>query len=222
MNLELNHVFILTEPKAKVADLLLKLGFEESFSRDHLGQGTSNRRFVFSNGMLEFLWVKDEAEANNGPAKNLNFPARTKTQKQKYPKASPFGIVLTRKDNASLAMPFEGWAYEPDYFKPPHTPKPLAFHIGENSTDLSEPLCIYVPFIEPKQRTIEKGTFKSISHVKVFTKNTEISTTLKVVNNADRLSIASGTEDLMEITFDDHKQNKRHDFRPHIPLVIKW
>lgn len=216
MNLELDHVFILTKPKAKVADLLLELGFEESFSRDHLGQGTSNRRFVFSNGMLEFLWVRDEAEANNGPAKNLNFPARSK------PNATPFGIVLTRKDNDSLTMPFSGWAYEPDYFKPPHTPKQLAFHIGENSTDLNEPLCIYVPFIEPKQRTIEKGTFKSISHVKVFTKNTEISTTLKVVDNADRLSIASGTEDLMEITFDDHKQNNSHDFRPHIPLVIHW
>ncbi len=52
MNLELDHTFILVKPEAKVADLLLSLGMEESFSREHQGQGTSNRRFEFSNGML--------------------------------------------------------------------------------------------------------------------------------------------------------------------------
>ena len=45
MNLEIDHVFILVEPGAKVADRLLPLGFEESFGRDHPGQGTFNRRF---------------------------------------------------------------------------------------------------------------------------------------------------------------------------------
>ena len=43
MNLELDHFFILTDPGAEVGDLLSSLGIEESFGRDHEGQGTSNR-----------------------------------------------------------------------------------------------------------------------------------------------------------------------------------
>ncbi len=48
MKLELDHFFILVEPEAKVAELLIELGLEESFSRVHPGQGTSNRCFNFS------------------------------------------------------------------------------------------------------------------------------------------------------------------------------
>ena len=48
MNLELDHVFILVEPEAIVADLLVKQGFQEGTRNKHPGQGTSNRRFYFA------------------------------------------------------------------------------------------------------------------------------------------------------------------------------
>ena len=60
MNLELDHFFILVEPEAKVANLLVELGLEESYSRVHEGQGTTNRCFKFSNSMMELLWLRDE------------------------------------------------------------------------------------------------------------------------------------------------------------------
>jgi hypothetical protein len=212
MNLELDHVFILVEPEARIADLLVSLGMEESFSRDHEGQGTSNRRFELSNGMLEFLWVRDAHEAINGPAGDLFFPQRVES-----PTASPFGVILHRKDNLVLEMPFAGWSYQPDYFKPP-----MSFHVGINSSNLLEPLCIYVPFIKPKVRTIEKGAFKAISHVKVHTTTTKLSDSLIVADRADRLSIVCGDEHLMEITFDDNECGLFKDFRPDMPLVIHW
>ena len=55
MNLQLDHVFILVELEAEVADCLLEQGFREGPSNTHPGQGTTNRRFYFSNGMLEFI-----------------------------------------------------------------------------------------------------------------------------------------------------------------------
>ena len=143
MNLELDHAFILVEPNAEVADVLLSIGIEESFGSDHKGQGTSNRRLEFSNGMLEFLWVRDAEEAVNGPGKDLCFPERAGDTTY-----SPFGVLLHRKSNSQLAMPFAGWQYQPDYFKPP-----MAFHVGMNSSDLVEPLCMYVPFVVPIKRT---------------------------------------------------------------------
>jgi len=35
MKMELDHFFILTKPNARVGNLLLSLGLEEGFSRDH-------------------------------------------------------------------------------------------------------------------------------------------------------------------------------------------
>jgi hypothetical protein len=43
--MDLDHVFILVEPKAEVADRLLASGFQEGPSNTHPGQGTANRRF---------------------------------------------------------------------------------------------------------------------------------------------------------------------------------
>jgi len=212
MKLELDHVFILVEPGAEVADLLLELGIKESFSREHPGQGTSNRRFEFSNGMLEFLFVRNSKEAQNGPGKDLLFTERTENKK-----ASPFGIILTRKDNSDLDMPFSGWSYQPDYF-----PSPMAFHVGTNSEKLNEPLCFYIPFIEPQERNIKKGKFKSISHVKIYTTADQLSDVLAVADNADRLSIECGNEHLMEITFDEKKLGLSKDFRPYLPLIVHW
>lgn len=212
MNLELDHVFILVEPKAAVADLLLSLGIKESFSRDHQGQGTSNRRFEFSNGMLEFLWVRDTAEAVNGPGRDLLFTERATSSS-----ASPFGIILHRKDNTDLDLPFTGWQYQPDYFKPP-----MAFHVGANSDNLLEPLCIYVPFMEPCVRKIEEGQFRTLSHVKIYTTIEEFSDVLAVSQNADRLDIAQNDQHLMEVTLDEHRLGMSRDFRPEIPLIIHW
>ena len=214
MNLELDHFFILVQPEAKVADVLVSLGMQEGARNKHEGQGTSNRRFYFPNGMLELLWVRDEEEANAGPGRELRFPERVND-----PTASPFGVILRRKDHLSLGMPFEGWKYQPDYFEPPWT-----FHIGANSNNLLEPLCIYVPFIEPDVAThkIEEGIYKSITNVQIYTPSKPLSDVLVIADAADRLSINHGHEHLMEVTFDNHQCGISRDLRPDIPLIIYW
>lgn len=212
MNLELDHFFILTDKPEETGDLLVSVGLNESFSRDHKGQGTSNRRFEFSNGMLEILYVRNCEEANNGPAKDLRFPERIQKEN-----ASPFGVIVTRKNNSSFDMPFRGWKYQPDYFEPPKS-----FHVGENSEILEEPLCIYVPFIEPIARQEEGGKFKSISRVKVSVPLDKISDTLCAIQTADRLQIELGNEHLVMLTLDCGSRGLSKDFRPDLPLIIYW
>lgn len=212
MNLELDHILILTDKPKEAGDLLVLMGLKESFSRDHKGQGTSNRRFEFSNGMLELLYVRDRDEANNGPASNLKFPERTENKT-----ASPFGIVLNRTDDLTLDMPFGGWAYQPDYFESPN-----AFHIGNNSDQLDEPLCIYIPFMSPINRKEEAGLFKFISNVQVLVPVDEFSDTLRVVQAADRVEIESAGEHLVVLTLDRGCSGLSNDFRPALPLIINW
>lgn len=212
MNLELDHFFILTDKPKETGDLLVSMGLRESFSRDHKGQGTSNRRFEFSNGMLEILYLRDNEEANNGPARKLRFPERL----QKI-NASPFGIVLTRPNDSDLGMPFGGWEYQPNYFEPPN-----AFHVGNNSEILEEPLCIYVPFVGPVRRKEEVGELKSISNVLVLVPLEELSETLRVIQATDKVEVKAGSEHLVELNLDACSSGKSKDFRPDLPLIINW
>ncbi len=217
MNLELDHVFILVEPEARVADLLIGQGFREGTRNQHPGQGTSNRRFYFANGMLEFIWVRDAKEAVNGSGRDLCFPDRATD-----PTASTFGVILLRKDSSGLEpseMPFKGWTYQPSYFAPPK-----AFHVGANSQNISEPLCIYVPFSVPQSLT-NRGEINSsfaITNVCIHTPSADKNEVLNAVNKADRLSIQHGKEHLMEIVLNDRSLGKVTDFRPEIPLIMYW
>lgn len=222
--LALDHFFILVEPEAKVASLLVELGLKESFRRDHPGQGTSNRCFSFSNSKLELLWLRDAEEASNGPAAGLRFFARSTN---KY--ASPFGLIFNRKSSGNkshdLGLPFDGWSYQPDYFS-----APMAFHVGNNSANLIEPLCIYAPFMEPAKRNIdlaiEKGRFKSISHVHIHVPEESISQELASASQAEGLTVEYGKEHLMEVTFTGANKGKAScfskDLRPAIPLILYW
>lgn len=212
MGLELDHFFILTDNPKEAGDLLVSIGLSESFSRDHKGQGTSNRRFTFSNGMLELLYLRDSREANNGPAQKMRFPERIQKEN-----VSPFGIVLMRTEDSSSGMPFSGWKYQPDYFEPPN-----AFHVGDNSEILEEPLCIYVPFAGPVSRKEETETFKSMSHVQLSVPVGEMSETLRALQSVDRLLIELGSEHLATLTLDHGRSGLSSDLRPDLPLVIHW
>lgn len=212
MNLELDHFFILTEPESEAGDFIALLGVEESFGRNHEGQGTSNRRFQVSNSVLELLWVRDAEEARNGPGNSLLLPERAEDEG-----ASPFGLIFTRKDSLNGSQPFDGWKYQPDYFDPS-----MAFHVGNNSNQINEPLCIYAPFVEPIEKKIEKGTFRSISKVKITVPSNSVSDILSIAKKADGLEIALGKKHLMEVTFNVGTCGLSKDFRPKLPLIIKW
>ncbi|MBL4796081.1 MAG: hypothetical protein JKY50_01565 [Oleispira sp.] len=228
MKLALDHFFIIVEPEAKVASLLVELGLEESFSRDHLGQGTSNRCFSFSNSKLELLWLRDEEEANTGPAKGLRFPERS-ANALGADSASPFGLIFNRKastsestkESSDLKMPFNGWSYQPDYF-----PAPMAFHVGSNSENLIEPLCIYIPFMDPLEKQVdlvsEKGKFKSISNVHIHVPVESLSPELLIASQSDGLTIECGDEHLMEVTFDKKTCGLSEDLRPDLSLILHW
>ena len=237
MSLELDHFFILVEPHAKAAEVLIELGLKESYSRVHLGQGTTNRCFKFSNSMLELLWLSDESEANNGPAANMQFPKRVYVPTN-VASTSPFGLVFNQNHSGNAdqiegeqeslkgkyesSMPFKGWTYQPDYF-----PAPKNFHVGCNSVNLAEPLCIYMPFVEPMAREIEVGKFKSVSDVRVqmaagASKSEELSDVLVAINKTQGLTIELGDGHLMEVTFDEGACGLTKDLRPALPLIVHW
>ena len=166
--------------------------------------------------MMELLWLRDEEEANNGPASGLRFPERSASILSGA-SASPFGLIFNRTESELIEIPFNGWSYQPDYF-----PAPNAFHVGSNSDNLTEPLCIYVPFMQPVERAIEKGQFKSISHVHLHVPVASLSEELQAVSHSDGLLIECGVEHLMEVTFNQKACGLSKDLRPGLPLILHW
>lgn len=229
MSLRLDHVFILTQSDARAGDRLVQLGMPESAGRSHKGQGTTNRRFEFSNGMLELLWVHNVKEAVNGPAAGLNFLERCNDLNTEAG-ACPFGIILGPSDSSvrsdssagvdSTIEPFSGWEYQPDYFPPP-----TAFHVGMNSEILSEPLCVYAPFFRApviENKSAELQSFQRVTQTELMVACDALSETLVAANKAAGLRLKAADEHLMQITFDDGRLGMRCDLRPGLPLIILW
>ncbi|MEL7250946.1 MAG: hypothetical protein AAFO03_21130 [Bacteroidota bacterium] len=67
--MNIDHIFIFTNDKGKIADEMVTFGLTEGSSRVHLGQGTTNRKFYFDHFFLEVLWVHDEVELHSEQTK---------------------------------------------------------------------------------------------------------------------------------------------------------
>ncbi|MEO0377835.1 MAG: hypothetical protein AAF329_25215 [Cyanobacteria bacterium P01_A01_bin.17] len=115
-------------------------------------------------------------------------------------------------------MPFPGWHYQPDYF-----PAPKGFQVGANSKNLQEPLCFYFPFHNPGvPRPQPQRNSQRITEVVISTPSTDTHGVLALASKCDCLSIQSGTGHLMEITLDHHASGHTADFRPALPLILRW
>jgi len=212
MDFKLDHIFVLVEPGAKSGDILKDIGFLESFSRKHKGQGTENRRFVFDNGMLELLYIHDPYEAEHGSAKELKLLQRSRSST-----ASPFGLVFSKSQSntSPQSKPFKGFHYQPDFF-----PEPMGFHIADNAKDISEPLCIYGDFINPDESEQDPASNGVVDSIVVSVMKGEFSPELSAASKLAGVTVVSGSESVIEINLNGLTENKTFDLRPQLPIII--
>jgi hypothetical protein len=211
--IELDHFFILTTPGAPEASLLKEIGLVEGPASDHPGQGTANRRFFFANSMLELIYLRDVEQARRGPGSGLLFAERFAAAD-----ASPFGLVFKRTADAADA-PFPGWAYHADYLSDGRY-----LHIGDNSVEIREPLCVYQPFAGSRTSNAS-GTGSnahSLTRIQISLPLSRPSTPLGIAARADGLSLTFNEPHFMEVTLDGARRGQRRDFRPGLPLAIGW
>src|SRR4051794_2072545 len=104
MALKFHHLFVFTRPGAEVVDHLVSRGFAEGPPNTHPGQGTSNRRIFFSNGMLEFIWVHDPKEALSDATRRTHLFERSRFAESGY---SPFGVCAYDPEPTDEVLPFE-------------------------------------------------------------------------------------------------------------------
>ena len=210
MAIYLDHVFVLTEPGAPIADELISKNFIEGSSNAHPGQGTANRRFFFHGFTLEFIFLTDEQESIEGPGKGLRFVDRWRDHD-----ASPFGLVV-RSDSA---VSFPHWLYWPDYFK-----GEMSFAVGENSSKLQEPLCICMPLNLPKGQPPESTCNKdlTLTNVDVSVAVDAFSETAKYFDSMDEVSLISDDMHQLELTFNEGAAGQSLDLLTPAPVRLIW
>ncbi len=213
MTLELDHLFILTDPGAPSAELLINIGLIEGTRNDHPGQGTANRRFFFSNAVLELLYLRDVSEAANSRASRLRFQERANNTN-----ASPFGLI-SKTVAGTTVEPFPGWRYCPPYFQADQ-----CFHVGENSDLLEEPLCICMPqsMPLPKPQRQPENPLMTLSEVRISVPITRPSSTLQTFAKNQLISLQLNKPHGMELIFNEAREGRSKELMPELPLLIRW
>jgi Glyoxalase-like domain len=141
MKISLDHVFVLCETGGSEAEALLSRGFVEGSRNVHSGQGTSNRRFFFDDGFIEFLWVSNVTEVTS----SLTSPTKLWDRwKGRDTGVCPFGIVFSSSEIEVPKPPFEVWRYQPEYL-----PKDKGIYFAAG-THLEEPDLIYLGWPNPQ------------------------------------------------------------------------
>jgi len=209
LDIKLDHIFILTQNSAPAVEELVKLGLLQGLAKDHPGQGTANRLFLFENMTLELLYIRDPKEAENGAGRNLNLVSRIENAH------CPFGIVV-RTPGTLNEDPFAGWRYYPEYF-----PEHWYFQVGDNSVNEKEPLVICMPKELP-QRKFTKDTVTNkmnLEGLNIALPGISPSSFLSDFK-CDGISFSYDSEYLLELKFNSNPNSSKHDLRPLLPLII--
>lgn len=210
----LDHLFILTEPGAPVAEKITEIGLVEGNANTHPGQGSANRRFFLENFTIELLYISNEDEARQGLGRDLRLLDRYQSQK-----ACPYGIV-SRVTEPGTAPEFNSWKYYPDYFN-----GDLCFYVGVNSDCLSEPLCICMPPELPlKNKIPEQYANKGwrLSSVEIAVPVEKPSEELACFAAMESVKIRFGQPHQMTLCLNHGENRKSLDLNPVLPLVIQW
>jgi hypothetical protein len=216
MRVELDHLFVCSEPGAPEAERLIELGFCEGPANQHPGQGTANRRFFFANAMLELLWVSDAQEAQSERTRRTRLWERWSRRQDGG--ASPFGVCVRPADLQSIAPPFPAWEYRLVYLR-----SPLVMHIGEAGVE--EPMWIYADFQRrapcEARFTTHPGGMREITGLTLTSPLPLRSAAAEALVQQGVLSIRQGAEHLLEVEFDGQRKKQAVDCRPHLPLVFR-
>ena len=210
----LDHIFIMTEPGAAIAKELIDIGLVEGTSNTHPGQGTANRRFFLNGFTIEFLYIDDANEAQTGAGKDLKL-----YQRSRVANASPFGIVV-RVPEKTQTPAFPHWLYFPDYFK-----GVMSFHVGENSEQLEEPLCICMPPQLPKASNIPDELLNSdwtLTQVEIDLPVPHPSPTLQCFEILDGLTLQYNKPHHLALTINDRKSGNEVHLTPRLPVSLFW
>ncbi len=224
----IDHIFFFSDRFAPELAYAQQHGFDRwPFPNTHTGQGTTGAYMYFDNVYIEFLWVDDpEAAEANIPRIHSDFNLRNDWRKN--PDISPFGIGLKDYEE-DKPSPFETKEYTAEWMR-----GNFSLYSTKGAENEKEPYTFFLPLEitgearatfgpQSAQHLEHPNGARVLTGVKlVLPKGQKLSQTLKTLEKEGVLEIGHGDAHLMELTFDDGKQGKTADLRPHSPFIIRY
>jgi hypothetical protein len=218
--LSLDHIFICSENPDAAERALTDFGLQFNDPGIHRGQGTANACAFFDNAYLELLWRHNDDELKSDLVSPLGLWQRVRWQETG---ASPFGIAFRCDDNA---IPVETWLYEAPFLPagvniPIMTPP---FRWLEPLTFIS--LVSQAPIALPPERQPNlnhRGGHHQLTAVTVYSPDRlEFSAALKKLCSLGSLACKPAAEHYIELEWDSARCGQSQNFRPTLPLVLRW
>ena len=219
MPLELDHVFICVEDLPSTERILSEFGLQFGRHGIHRGQGTANACAFFDNAYLELLSRYDDDELQSEVVGPVGLWQRVRWRETG---ASPFGVAF-RPENSEV--PIETWPYRAPFLAagaqiPIVTPR-FQWH---------EPLT-FISLVSQAPVTLPPGRRRALNHrdghhqltaVTVYSPASEISVGVRALCGLGILTLNPAVEHHLELEWDGVKRGESHDFRPALPLVLRW
>ncbi len=216
--MDLDHIFICVKKGGDEARSLIEFGLTEGSSNVHPGQGTANRRFFFHNVFLELLYLEDAEQARSDVTRSTGLYERCSFINN----ASAFGFCFKPGKSLNQQPNFKSWQYRPVFF-----PAPKCVEVA--CAPFSEPMWFFISFLGPanpekQQEPIHhEAPLQFLTHTLVFQPLAESpSDAWEKIGQLPQFSAFDHDESVLELEFDHNRLAKSHDFRPALPLLIKW
>jgi hypothetical protein len=214
MSLDVDHVVICVDDAPAAERALTDVGLQFDLRAIHGGQGTANACAFFDNAYLELLSRHDDQELQSRAVRPLALWERLHWRATG---ASPFGIAL----RGDLALPVDTWPYEAAFLPPgqsiPIVTAPHAAH---------EPLIFLIPAtlpirLRPPQR--HRGKHRRLTRVAVSGPLiSALPASIQRLCAAEVITVRPAPEHHLELHWDGAGADEYHDFRPVLPLVLRW
>jgi hypothetical protein len=170
--------------------------------------------------MLELLWVEDPAETRGGQTRRTRLWERWSAAGLG---ASPFGIILRPTSAECRTCPFESWQYRPASMPD------LILDIADGA-GLEEPMWCYTNALrtpvgappERRQPLDHAAGFRELTRVRLTCPALPGACITHAMASADVIELKTGAAHMLELQFDGGGQRKRIDFRPELPLGLRW
>lgn len=214
--MDIDHIFIFTDDKGKVADKLVEFGLVEGSNRVHVGQGTTNRKFYFDNFFLEILWVHNENEIKSDLVKPTGLWQRAEYKRNTF---SPYGLCIVNSDETNGLFE-NSFKYQPNYF-----PNGMTIEILKNEKQPQLPWTFRLPFKGKKKNETEPT-----NHTNGMTRLTKVNFNYKdqltdkyidYFKNEPSIEFTVSKDYGMTLTFDNNKQRQRKYFED-LKLTIEY
>ena len=229
---EVDHIFLATRPGAPEAAALRAAGFHvPERATQHTGGGTSSVSVIFENAYLELLYP--DSTVGDGASSPTERAHWRRVFDWRRSGASPIGVGLRRLAGAPDALPFPTERMAPQPWMRPD----MEMHLVTTSADSMAPGVFVVPrtmaltaWIDrmrsdsTRARTLQHPSgVRRVTGVRVVVTRPEgMTPNVRLLRDAGVLRVEQGVDPLVELTFDGGGRGATRDFRPELPLVIRY